>query len=91
MVLILVYPPAVDDSYKKFCFCYWLQHKIQVIYNNWGQQYRNGDITEAEWHQFLEEWYEPRDDLIVGEILRLRQLAKDQDWGFNLSEIFIEE
>ena len=90
MVLTFVYPEQVDNPFKKYYFCYRIQEKLRQIHNNWGEKYRNGEITKDEWYQFLNEWYEPRSELVVGEILSLRALAKNHNWNINLNDIFIE-
>lgn len=86
----MVYPAAVDNNFKKYYVCYRLQQKLQDVHNTWGAKYRNGEITEAEWNQFKDEWYNPRSELVIAEILRIRQLAKDHKWNINLSNIFVE-
>jgi len=91
MVLILVYPPAADNNFKKYYVCYRIQERLRTIHNNWGQKFKNGEITEQEWHDFLNTWLEPRHELVIAEILRLWQLAKNRNWDINLNNIFIEE
>ena len=90
MVLTLVYPTAANNNYKKYYICYRLQLKLQNVHNNWGNKYKTGQITLAEWKQFLSEWYNPRINLVISEILKLRQLAKNKNWNINLNEIFID-
>jgi len=90
MALNLTYPPAADNNFKKYYICYRLQEKLRLIHNNWGAKFRNGEITEAEWHEFLDTWFEPRSKLVIEEILRIRQLAKNHNWNINLNNIFIE-
>ena len=91
MVLTLVYPEAVDNNFKKYYVCYRLQEKLKLIHNNWAAKARSGEITMEEWRQFLAEWFDPRQNLVVDEILRIRQLAKNKNWNINLNDIFIEE
>ena len=90
MVLELVYPAVADNEFKKYYVCYRIQQKLMQIFNTWGQKYTNGEITLAEWNQFKNEWYKPRDNLVVGEVLRIRQLAKNHNWDINLNDIFVE-
>jgi hypothetical protein len=90
MVLTLVYPAAADNNFKKYYVCYRLQQKLQDVYNTWGQKHKNEEITDEEWEQFRTEWYKPRRDLTVNEILRIRELAKNHNWNINLNNIFIE-
>jgi len=91
MVLRLIYPPAVDNNFKKYYFCYCLEKKLRNIFNNWGDKFRNGEITEDEWKQFKNIWLEPRHDIVISEILRFREKAQNIDWSFNLDDIFVEE
>lgn len=90
MALTLVYPPAADTNFKKYYVCYRIQQKLQDVHNTWGAKYRNNEITEAEWNQFINEWFDPREELTLNEILRIRTLAKQHNWNIKLSNIFIE-
>jgi len=85
-----VYPAQADTPFKKYYFCYRIQQKIQNIHNNWGQKVRDGEITQQEWEQFLNEWFEPRSQLVVSEILSLRQVAKNHKWNIDLKNVFVE-
>jgi len=91
MVLTLVYPAAASNAFKKYYICYRLQQKLQDKHNIWGQKFKDGLITEAEWIEFQDMWYNPRTNLVTGEILRLRGLAKNKDWSINLDNVFVEE
>ena len=91
MALTLVYPAAADNPFKKYYVCYRLQQKLQDVHNTWGQKFKDGEITEEEWEQFKDEWYNPRSCLVSDEILRLRGLAKNHNWNIILSNVFIEE
>jgi len=91
MVLTLHYPAAANNNFKKYYVCYRMQQKLQEIHNTWGAKYNNGEITLAEWNQFKNEWYEPRDNLVIAEILRIRKLAKNYNWSMVLTDFFIEE
>jgi len=88
MVLTLVLPPAADNNFKKYYACYRIQEKLRLVYNTWGTKFRNGEITEADWNNFKENWFEPRSLLLTKEILRIRQLAMNHQWNVNLSNIF---
>ena len=85
------YPAIIDNGFKKYYFCYSLQQKIQDVHNNWGQKYKNGEITKEEWEEFLEVWFDPRHDLVLAEILRLRKRAKEKNWNIILNNVFIED
>ena len=91
MPLIISYPAASDNGFKKYFVCYRLQQKLQNVFNTWGTKFRNNEITASEWKRFQDEWYEPRIELVISEILRLRTIAKNYEWNINLNKIFVEE
>jgi hypothetical protein len=91
MALILVYPAAADNNYKKYYVCYRLMKKLLNVHNTYGEKFKNEEITEEQWKLFLSEWYDPRENLVVSEILRLRKLAKNKNWNIDLDDIFVEE
>ena len=90
MALTFVYPAQADNPFKKYYFCYRIQQKLQNVHNTYGEKFRNGEITEAEWDQFRNEWFNPRSDLVIEEILSLRALAKNHSWNVDLSNVFVE-
>lgn len=90
MPLILIYPAAADDYFKKYYVCYRILKKLQNINNNWAEKHRNQEITPTEWNEFLKKWYEPRKELTLSEIRRIKQIAYNHNWNINLDEIFIE-
>lgn len=85
------YPADADNNFKKYYICYHLQQKLQDKHNEIGEKYKNKKITKKEWETFHDAWFEPRMRLVLNEVLRLRQLAKNHDWGVNIDDIFIEE
>lgn len=87
----LIYPASADNGYKKYYVCYRLQERLRVIHNNWGAKFRNKEITAGQWADFKRTWYEPRMNLVIAEILRLRALAKRQTWNINLSNVFVND
>jgi len=84
------YPAAADDNFKKYYCIYRAQELIWLQHNASGESCGN-EATKL-WKNYLKNWYNPRKILVVAEILRLRQLARDYVWegGMILDNIFVE-
>ncbi len=91
MSLTFVFPPAIDTKFKKFCFVHFIFDKLIIKFNEWGTKYREGDITLEQWEQFKTLWLQPRKDLLTALILNYRKQAQKHEFGFTLSEVFVEE
>ena len=89
MALKLVYPQDADDDFKKYFACYKMQQMLQDEFNRFGKDFRDKKITMQAFEEFKKNWYQPRMDLVVKEVLRLRESAKIYDWNITLDELFM--
>lgn len=80
---ILTYPnpDLVANEIKnvalKYAYTYIVMELLRLRHNEEGAKFRNSEITKAEWDTFLRDWYEPREETVVSDLLELRQACKD--------------
>ena len=70
-------PVGVKNTALKYAYIYVVQELLRLRHNEEGAKFRSGEITEAEWRDFLLNWYEPRSNTVVADLLELRQICKD--------------
>lgn len=56
------------DNAKKLEYLYRLQEKLRLVHNEYGEKYRNEEITEEEFRTFQRTWFEPRSLLLCSSI-----------------------
>ena len=80
---VLVYPDpnrvpnAVKNTMLKYGYTYIVQELLRLRHNEEGAKFTAGLITEAEWKAFLQDWWEPRSDTVIADLLELRQICKN--------------
>uniref|UniRef100_A0A6M3KZB6 Uncharacterized protein n=1 Tax=viral metagenome TaxID=1070528 RepID=A0A6M3KZB6_9ZZZZ len=70
-------PNAVKNTALKYAYTYIVQELLRLKRNEVGADFRDGLITEQEWQSFLRNWYEPRSNVVINDLLELRQICKD--------------
>ena len=75
-------PVAVTNTALKYAYTYVVQELLRLRHNEEGAKFRDGDITEAEWQDFLRNWYEPRSNTVITDLAELRQVCKDYSVQF---------
>jgi hypothetical protein len=86
----IVYPGGVNDDFKKFAFCNGVYKLLSDEYNTYHQNYLNEVITETQWNNYVRDWFEPNDTLIVDTIYNWKSNSKAYSWNINLDDIFVE-
>ena len=78
------FPNWADTDLKKWACCAAEEEILLVIHNKKGKKYDNGEITEEQWHNFLN-WYAPRDLLVRQRKVYYRDLLKATElWAIGL-------
>ena len=104
MALKVVYPLTCITGGSKLAYVYGLQEKLEIEHNAEGARY-NGDMdkfakgevtdsdrikAETRWDTYRKTLFEPASDLIVQEVLKWRQYAKEfHYWNPDLSKDII--
>lgn len=104
MALKVVYPITCITGGSKLAYAYGLQEKLQIEHNAEGARYNadmekfsKGEITDADriiavarWGDYRTNLFEPASNLIVQEVLKWRQYAKEfHYWNPDLSKDII--
>lgn len=71
------YPAIIKSNEDKYAYLYRLQELLRLDHNKNGKDFREGKINEKQWKAYEKNDFEPHGDAVVAEILRLRQLLKD--------------
>ena len=69
-------PTEVKNAALKYAFCYIVQELLRLKHNEMGAKFRNGEITKQEWNDFLTNWHNPRERVVITDLLELRELCK---------------
>ena len=77
-------PNAVKNTALKYAYTYIIQELLRLRHNEEGVKLKSGLITQAEWQDFLSNWYEPRSQIVIADLLELRQACKD--YGIQLRD-----
>ena len=106
MALKVVYPITCITGGSKLAYAYGLQEKLQIEHNAEGARYKadmdkfakeeilDADriIAVARWENYKTILFEPASDLIVQEVLKWRQYAKEfHYWNPDLSKDIINK
>jgi len=70
-------PTKVKNTALKYAYTYIVQELLRLKHNEEGAKFRDGKITEQEWRDFLKNWLEPRDNVVISDLLELRQAIKE--------------
>ena len=84
------YPPEYDTDEEKLQWCLAMQEKLRQRHNNDGAQYRTwleSRVPHQEWLAWLATWFQPRQDKLNTEILRLRQVLAETPIAENPDEL----
>jgi len=69
---MVVYPSICDNDMKKMAYIQRAQEVLRLKHNAMGALYRNKKITKQQWEDFVKNYFDPRSDAVVQEILKLR-------------------
>ena len=70
-------PTAVKNTALRYAYTYAVQEALRLKHNEEGKRFRDGLITQTEWDDFRRNWYEPRSNTVIADLLELRQICKD--------------
>lgn len=84
------YPGDCLTPSEKTEFCYRAQELLRLEHNIMGKKYKEGEITEIEWKEFLEDKFEPLSQKICEGININRELLKNSTKYFIDLEDFTE-
>ena len=73
---ILKYPVAVITANQKIEFAYKAQETLRLEHNRKGQEHKDGLITDAEWEDFVDNYFRPRQRAISIEVVKHKNLFK---------------
>lgn len=68
-------PAEAVTAKDKIEFCYQAQEALRLEHNEKGRQFREGEITEAEWLAYKEE-YRAKRDAVIEEMLAQKEAMK---------------
>ena len=75
----ITYPVDCTTAGHRSEYLYRLQEKLRLRHNNKGAQLAAGDITQAEYDDWLTNTWTPRSNRVSDAILRQRKKMKGQD------------
>jgi len=75
---------------ERYAQLYRLQELLRLEHNSKGKLYSTLQITESEWKYYLNNEFTPKEDLIISELLKYRQLIKeDTSINTTLTDVII--
>ena len=84
----LKYPVTAITTQDKLEFCYIAQEKLRLEHNAKGKDYREGKITKAEWNEYLSIIFNPKLDLIIGDLLiHKSKMLKSTKYEVDLNDL----
>lgn len=66
----------IKNTALKYAYTYVLQELLRLKHNEQGARFRLGELTEAEWQDFQQNWFNPRNNTITTDLLELRNAIK---------------
>jgi len=69
-------PNEIKNVALKYAYTYIVMELLRLKHNEEGTKFRNGEITEVEWKTFLRDWYEPREETVISDLLELRKACR---------------
>lgn len=82
------YPITTITNAGKYAFCYRVQEALRLKHNEMGASLKNNEITQKEFDTWLETWYDPKFEILIGALLALRTVIKmNNPQGINLEEV----
>ncbi len=78
---ILKIPTNKTSWAAKFAFAHAAREKMRLLHNVKGEEHRDGKTTRLEFLEWVQKYYDPRDQAVTMEILALKQTppAADMD------------
>lgn len=74
----------------RYAQLYRLQELLRLEHNKQGKLYKTGQINKQDWEYYLKNDFEPKSDLITIELLKYRQLIKeDNSINTDLGDVII--
>ncbi len=73
----LTFPAECKNEASRLSFAYRAQELLRQEHNAMGKKFRTGQITKAEWDDYLRLTFEPRSAAIASALLQARQDAFD--------------
>ncbi len=73
------YPVSVVSDSEKYAYLYRLQQLLLLAHNEKGRQFRDEEITEAQWISYQSDEFDPKSAKISEEICKYRELLKSDD------------
>jgi len=74
----------------RYAQLYRLQELLRLEHNTKGKLYKFGQITKDEWLYYLNTDFEPKENLIIGELIKYRELIKtDKTINTTLADVII--
>ena len=69
-------PTEVKNTAMKYTYTYILKELLRLKHNVEGVRFNLGEITEAEFRDFQDNWYDPRSKTVTDDLLELREAIK---------------
>lgn len=90
--MIVKYPDTATTEASRLSVCYKLQELLRLEHNEMGAKYRAGEITKAEYTDYLKNVFEPTFKTIDREANINRELAeKGTLWAVTLKTAVVKE
>ena len=87
--MILKTPVDVISTNDKIEYAYIAQEALRLEHNKQGKDFREGKLTDEEWKEWQEKYFEPRSNAIVAEILKNKESLKSSTkYSINLDTAF---
>lgn len=61
----------------RYAQLYRLQELLRLEHNLKGKQYTSGQINKTDWEKYLNQEFNPKEELITAEILKYRAILKN--------------
>lgn len=70
----------ISSAYSvRYAQLYRLQELLRLDHNKTGEKYKLGQLTKEQWINYKENYFEPRQNLIIDEILKYRKLIREDE------------
>jgi len=68
--------------------CYRAQELLKLDHNRKGQDFKDGKISENEWLDYKEKVFDPKQAIVIKELLKQRELLKNSTkWTVDIGMI----
>lgn len=84
---MISFPMDCDTPALKTEYLYRAQELLRLYHNDEGKKFRDGVISDTEWHDFKTKVFDPLNDKISDAILEQRELLKHSLWDIDLRKL----